>query len=360
MMPTSMKQQDAQLQHHKIRIILLAATAIAVFMALPRLAIILYVRSLPFSLAASQQSWTDFFLKFIFGWLVALVFLFLNTSRKRLSAGSLAVELGNFRQRLLLNLFLFVVVRWLAMLLGLDGAGFAFNEKFYGFLLNITLILEICFCILVAEAYMLVMKNQAMKLRNEILQKINAESSFEALKNQVNPHFLFNSLTAISSMMDTDREAAKHFLNNMSQVYRYVLQSQQAPLVSFREELAFSMAWVNMMRERYNNRFSLETNIEALSLTRQLPPMALQTLVENAFKHNVVSASAPLSIQISARGNELTVTNNLQERSFKEAGTGTGLYNLNKRYLHICGQEIRIIRKDSIFSVTLPLLNEAS
>ncbi len=359
MMQTLKMQKDEQQPEGRFRIILLAASAISVFMALPRLAIILYIRSMPFSRAVSQQ-WTDFILKFIFGWLVALLFLSINVSRKRLSIGSFAIDLRNFWHRLLLNLLLFLGVRSLASMLGLDAAGFAFNEKFYGFLLNITLLLQICLCILVAEGYMLILKNQYMKLRNEILQKINAETSFEALKNQVNPHFLFNSLTAISSMMDTDRNAAKQFVNNMSQVYRYVLQSHNATLVSFREELAFSMAYVNMMRERYDNRFQVETNIEALSLGRQLPPMSLQILVENAFKHNIVSPSAPLSIQISTKGNELTVTNNLQERTSREAGTGTGLYNLNKRYLHICGQEIRITKMDSCFTVTIPLLNEAS
>lgn len=354
-----MNKKNTANEGGSLRIVLLAALAISMFMTIPRLAIFFYMRSLPFyDAGAGGRQWPDIFQKFLFGSFVAFLFLTVNISRKRLGAGRLVLDLGKFWQRLLLNLLLFILIRGIASLLGLDAAGFAFNQKFYGFLLNITLVLEISICILVSEGYMLMLKNQQMKINNESLQKLNAEVSFEALKNQVNPHFLFNSLTTIHSMIDSDPGAARQFVSNMSQVYRYVLQSYNTPLVCFREELAFSMAYVNMMRERYDNRFSVETNIDAISLTKQLPPMSLQILVENAFKHNIVSAMAPLNIQIIAKGNELIVENNLQERETRQPGTGLGLFNLNNRYQHLCGKEIRITRKDAVFSVALPLLNE--
>ncbi|MGN6418503.1 MAG: sensor histidine kinase, partial [Pseudobacter sp.] len=253
----------------------------------------------------------DFWWKCIFSFLVALLFLLLNTSRGRLISRSRLPDLDAFWQRLVLNVFLFAMVKLAAAAWLPESPGFAFSQRFTGFMLNIGLILEACLCLLIAEGYMLLVKSQQMKTRNEALQQLNAEISYESLKNQVNPHFLFNSLSTISSMIDTDKAAAKQFLENMGQVYRYVLQSSKTPLVSFREELAFSMAWVNMMRERYHNRFRVETSVDVVSLSKQLPPMSLQLLVENIFKHNVLSSQSPLCIRISATGETLTVENDL-------------------------------------------------
>lgn len=339
-------------------VVFVAGFFIALFLALPRLAIILYVRSLPWPGVAGKLSWMDFVWKCSFSFLAALLFLWLNTARGRLIPGSKLPDLSSFWQRMVLNLLLFVLVKLTVVTWVPETPGFAFNERFAGFMLNISLVLECCLCMLIGEGYMLLVKNQEMKMRNEALHKINAAISYESLKNQVNPHFLFNSLTTISSMIDTDRAAAKQFLENMGQVYRYVLQSSKTPLVSFREELAFSMAWVNMMRERYHNRFRLETSVDAASLTKQLPPMSLQILVENIFKHNVLSSLDPLCIQISATGESLTVENDLMEKKVKVASTGTGLYNLDQRYQYLCGEGIRIEKQRHRFSVKLPLLQE--
>jgi LytS/YehU family sensor histidine kinase len=188
------------------------------------------------------------------------------------------------------------------------------------------------------------------------LQKANVEATFEVLKNQVNPHFLFNSLNTINAMIGNSNDAAKAFVNNMSQVYRHVLSSINKPVVTLEEEMEVATAYIKMLRERHGENLRVEVRSDGEMMTYLLPPMSLQILMENAVKHNVVSARQPLVIKIEAKDEAVSVWNTIQEKRVKPPSTGTGLFNLNERYWHLCKKEIDISRTDSKFKVSLPLL----
>ncbi|WP_166437062.1 sensor histidine kinase [Niastella caeni] len=268
------------------------------------------------------------------------------------------LDMSGFFHRLIINLFLFLAIRFLTLKLDLHIPNVAISKNFYRFLLNITLGLEISICVLVAEIYMLVVSNQQIRLRNETLQRINAETTFEVLKNQINPHFLFNSLNTLSAMIDTNSETAKAFINNMSHIYRYVLNSVDKPVVTLAEEMEFAMAYTNMLQERHIGSLHVYVNVSSQHMVHLLPPMSLQILLENAVKHNVVSTRQPLEVIIETKNNYLTVNNRIQEKKVKPPSTGTGLYNLNQRYIYLCKKEININRSGTHFSVSLPLLGQ--
>jgi LytS/YehU family sensor histidine kinase len=206
---------------------------------------------------------------------------------------------------------------------------------------------------------MLVVSNQEIRLRNNALQKANAEATFEVLKNQVNPHFLFNSLNTINAMIGNTNDAAKAFVNDMSQVYRHVLSSANKPVVTLEEEMEFAMAYINMLHERHGANLKVEVISDTELMADLLPPMSLQILLENAVKHSVVSSRQPLLIKIEAKDKSVSVWNTIQEKKIKPPSTGTGLYNLNQRYWFLCKKEIDISKTDSKFKVSLPLLKIA-
>ncbi len=341
-------------------ILFLTALVITLFLALPRLAIILFIRTRPL-MSVENISWWDFSLKCLFGFLVAWIFLWVNTSKRKIITRWGNVNLSKLPHRIIVNLILYWLVRYIGLWLEVHTLpAVVIVEKLHKFIFNLSLILEICICILAAEIYKLLVKNQQVRLRNELLKKLNAEANFEVLKNQVNPHFFFNSLNTINAMISSSNETAKKFVENMSQVYRYVLNSSQQQVVSLSEELEFTMAYMNMLKERYAGKIMITITIDEQRLTELLPPMSLQILIENALKHNIVSVKTPLHISIIMYEDSLMVKNSLQEKKSKPASMGTGLYNLHQRYLYLCGREVEISRTENDFIVRLPLLKNLS
>ena len=157
-------------------------------------------------------------------------------------------------------------------------------------------------------------------------------------------------------MIDADIHAAKRFVNNMSQVYRHILNSAGRSLTTLDEELEFTTAYIDMLLERHTNSLFIEMEIPDTYRSALLPPVSLQILIENAVKHNVVSAAHPLIVTIMEQGGYLIVSNKMNERKQKLTSTGTGLLNLDQRYRHLCGEKVEISKKDGFFSVAVPLL----
>ena len=333
----------------------LPALAIALFMTLPRLMLMVYLNANP-GPRLNQITWVDLGSKFIYAFLVACLFLWLNISSASWNAGIKVIKMSRFSHRLVVNILLLILLRWVFKSLGIPEDSALRPGRAAAFLFNISLVLEASFCLLICELYRLFKSNQEQRLRNEMLLKAHAEATFEVLKNQVNPHFLFNSLNTINAIIDKDVTAAKRFVANMSQVYRHILNSAGRPVTTLAEELEFSTAYINMLMERHANALFIVTDVPDAYGLFLLPPVSLQLLIENAFKHNVVSVSSPLTITISAKGDCLVVSNPMKERKQKMVSTGTGLMNLSQRYRYLCSRDIEIIKKDSIFSVGLPLL----
>lgn len=206
--------------------------------------------------------------------------------------------------------------------------------------------------------YFYINKLRESELEAEQLKKINVEAQFEALRSQINPHFLFNCLNALSSLVYKDPIVSAKFISHLSNVYRYLLFYQEKKLVSLKEELDFLDAYLYLLKIRFGENIKIELekidDIEHF----QVAPASLQMLIENAIKHNVVSQKNPLSITLKREGDSISVINNLQEKITKEASTFVGLRNIIRRYGFLTDQEVMIHKTETEFKVTLPLLTK--
>ncbi|HRA60905.1 MAG TPA: histidine kinase [Bacteroidia bacterium] len=184
----------------------------------------------------------------------------------------------------------------------------------------------------------------------------SAQAQLQNLKSQINPHFLFNNMSVLASLVYKDQDKAVDFINQLSKVYRYLLDSRNSELVSLDSELAFIKSYTYLLQIRFDKSFVFEMDVPQNLLSKLIPPMALQMLVENAVKHNEVSTDHPLTVSVSANENYLTIKNNLQLRSNEEDATKTGLQNIRARYKHFTNNEVEIIENEKSYIVKIPLL----
>ncbi|MEM9833494.1 MAG: histidine kinase [Bacteroidota bacterium] len=191
---------------------------------------------------------------------------------------------------------------------------------------------------------------EAEKLKTE-----RVASQYESLKNQVNPHFLFNSLNALTSLVYEDQKQAAKFIKKLADVYRYVLDNQDKEVVPLSEELKFVEAYIFLQKIRFED--NLQVDIQAPNYELMILPLSLQMLVENAIKHNIISDDQPLQIRVYQEGEDiLVIENNLQSKISHEYSSGLGLKNIQSRYAHLSGQEVKIQNGPDKFIVRLPLL----
>lgn len=339
----------------KYWVIAVAALAIAVFMSLPRMIIIGYFKANSDS-GLHIISWWDLRNKLLLSFLVGWAFLWLNVIGIDLLARFKSRAVANFTLRLSVNIMLLVCIKLVFDSLGIpEQSGVRFGRG-ASFLFDISLVIEAIVCVLACELYRLVSQHQQEQLRNEMLLKEHADATYEVLKNQVDPHFLFNSLNTVHAMIDHDVAGTKRFVTSMSTVYRYILNSSRRRVVAVGEEHAFATAYVGMLLIRHKGTLFVDIDLPDHYSQFLVPPVSLQMLIENAVKHNEASVSSPLTINIYWRSGCVVVANRIARRKVRTISTGTGLHNLNKRYQHLCGAGISISRKEDIFSVAIPLL----
>lgn len=195
---------------------------------------------------------------------------------------------------------------------------------------------------------------QESRMENEHLKQQSLQNELMALKNQIDPHFLFNSLNSLTSLI-RDNEKATQFVKKLSYMYRYILQSGESDLVSVKEELKFLESYTYLIRTRYRDRFSIDIRIEDRFLEQEIPPLALQLLVENTVKHNEISERNPLKVDIFSKQGSIFVENIIRPRTTLAEGTKHGLLNLKKRYILLLKQDLGVRTENNIFSVELPL-----
>ncbi|MGN0229789.1 MAG: sensor histidine kinase [Muribaculaceae bacterium] len=199
--------------------------------------------------------------------------------------------------------------------------------------------------------------NQKLKQEAAKLQLENSRAKYDALQQQLNPHFLFNSLNTLIAEIQYNPDNAVKFTRHLSKVYRYVLQSQSRHLVSLGEELTFVESYIFLHKVRLGDCLSCETHIPESMMEYEIPPLTLQLLVENVTKHNSISPSKPMTISIEAVDDRLIVRNPITpKRNAASAATGIGLENLAARCRLACNRDITIDKYDNIFSVTIPLI----
>lgn len=189
-----------------------------------------------------------------------------------------------------------------------------------------------------------------------LLQKERLNAQYENLKNQLNPHFLFNSLTSLNSLIHEDQRLASQFLQQLSRVFRYVLENRDNELVTLETELNFINRYVFLLKTRFDDYFSVHFNIPDQSQSRHIVPLTLQILIENVVKHNSISEETPLRIDIYAEDDCLVVTNNRNPRILVATSNRLGLENMKSLYNYLSGDEIEIIETDREFTVKVPLL----
>lgn len=191
----------------------------------------------------------------------------------------------------------------------------------------------------------------------ERFKKENMETQFEMLRMQVNPHFLFNSLNTLSSLIYENQDTASNYVREMSSVYRYILEKRKSDIVSLKEELEFTKSYIYMLSLRFENKIKFELNIDDRLIGTVVVPLTLQILIENAVKHNVVSQRKPLTISIYTQtDNSLVVKNNLQPKPAGSYSSGIGLNNIRSRIEILSDRKMQINKTETEFSVKIPLL----
>ncbi|MEQ8703173.1 MAG: histidine kinase [Phaeodactylibacter sp.] len=180
-------------------------------------------------------------------------------------------------------------------------------------------------------------------------------AKYEALKNQVNPHFLFNSFNVLSNLVYKDADLAAEFIQQLSKVYRYVLETQQQELISLEQEMEMLKAYLFLLEIRFGKGLKVETRVE-VDPDDAVVPLTLQMLTENAVKHNIASKKQPLHLSITRKNGTLTIENSLQLKGNNQSSLGVGLPNIQERYRYLCGQELQVETTTDTFSVSVPIL----
>jgi two-component system, LytTR family, sensor kinase len=194
------------------------------------------------------------------------------------------------------------------------------------------------------------------QLEAERLKKESIEAQFEALRNQVNPHFMFNCFNVLSNLVYKDPDVSAQFIAQLSNVYRYLLQSQQKKVVTLQEELSFIESYLYLLKMRHGDNLIVDKRIAAEPENFYVAPASLQMLIENAIKHNIVSKNNPLTIRLYSEKEAIVVANNLQEKEIREESTQRGLQNIKSRYRLLSNAQVLIEKTAGEFRVTIPLL----
>ena len=197
------------------------------------------------------------------------------------------------------------------------------------------------------------------ELAEELEQRKNKAlyAQIETLQNQIKPHFLFNNLNAVTSIIPKNPDQAIQFIYQLAKVYRYILDHQQEELVPLETEIAFAEAYLFLMDIRHKNRLHITWDIP--STKGNVPPYVLQLLLENAIKHNIISKQKPLYIRLVRKGDVLLVSNNLQTKKAEGASWGIGLKNIKERYQLLSDKTIVVRENTKNFIVEVPILNLA-
>ncbi|WP_290708157.1 histidine kinase [Flavihumibacter sp. CACIAM 22H1] len=221
---------------------------------------------------------------------------------------------------------------------------------------TLIILISVLFIVHVYETVFLVKESESEMLRNATLEKARAEAELQALKNQIDPHFMFNSLNTLSHLIRTNPAKAQVFNDTLAEVYRYILQNKSRDLVLLQEELSFMDNYLALLKIRYGDCIFINKQVSDTCVhTSLLPPISLQILVENAIKHNTFSQKQPLHIHIIESHGQLSVSNQIREK--KQAhSNGIGLTNLLERFILITGSQPAIERMNGCFFVHLPLL----
>lgn len=269
-------------------------------------------------------------------------------------------RINALRNRVVIQTFIIIIITVLFVWFWLGVAEFLFGESQLLSNTTIQVFLMFGFFLLVNMTIIVLMSkiiNEWMESRKEVERLKNAKliSDYSSLQDRLNPHFLFNNLSVLKSLIRYNPDAAENFTQNFTDVYRYLLKSHESQTVSVSSELKFVEAYIALHKERLGEGLIVTTQVEDEVLTRAVPPMSVQLLVENAIKHNIANRSHPLHIYIVSDNDKLTVKNKINKKSTTYS-THTGLKTLQAQYELISDQRVEIKEENDFYVVSVPLL----
>lgn len=292
----------------------------------------------------------SFFVISVYSWLI----LDFNFRRKKKLFPKIS-KLGSLTVLLFGNLFLFSITIAIQLIgESIISTVIISDEKLYKVTFGWFII--IIASLLIVEILKLQQKSKHDDVDKEILKREKIQSELNEIKNQMNPHFLFNSLNSLNSLIRSNPDKATLFVTNLSMLYRYVLQSKEKDLVSIDEELSFLKNYTDLIQIRYRDKFQINIDINKKDMNLQIPVLSIQVLVENAIKHNEISEDYPLKVQVNIVDKHLIVTHILRPRKTLIQSTGNGIVNLSRRCKYLIGHDIKI-QKDDRFTVRIPIKN---
>ena len=197
-------------------------------------------------------------------------------------------------------------------------------------------------------------KNDLVKLA--YIQREQAMVQYDALKNQLNPHFLFNALASVNSLVHSNPDLATDFLQQLSKVYRYVLQNKEKETVSVSTELDFIANYTALLKTRFAEAIEFKIDLSEDAKEMEIVPVTLQILIENAIKHNIASAAHPLAIAITDSDSFLLIQNNINRKNHVEASNNQGMSNLKSLYQYLASRPIEVVESDTFYVVKIPLI----
>lgn len=292
-----------------------------------------------------------------------LSFAFISYGGIALSLRMRFPEDADTKKRLMIAIPLFILISGVYLTIifkAYEASGFynyRFNLKNFNKIYLSFAIINI-FLTLLNEGVYRFEKYRTVVTETEQLKREYLQSRLLGLKSQVNPHFLFNSLNTLSSLINENNSEAEIFLDEMSKVYRYQLRAHDDHLVCLESEIRFLQSYAYLLKKRYSDAFQLKLNIADGYKEMLMPPLTLQMIVENAVNNNTIGKSIPLHIEITTDNNGfLNITNNLQQKQGTQAECG-GLENICNKYKLLSSQEVTIMETDHERLITLPLLNQ--
>ncbi|WP_431135070.1 histidine kinase [Psychroserpens mesophilus] len=229
------------------------------------------------------------------------------------------------------------------------------NETWSGYSFGLWITLTIVSVFHVIYFYNRYQKN---KIKEQKVIAGTASAKFDALKNQLDPHFLFNSLNVLTSLIEENPKNAQKFTTSLSKVYRYVLEQKNKDLITVDEELDFAKTYMSLLKMRFEDSIVFEIPDKASNPESKVVPLSLQLLLENAVKHNMVTSSKPLHIKIYESEGMLIVENNLQPKQIVKKSSGVGLENIKQRYQLLSNKTVSINQQATSFAVAIPMLTK--
>ncbi|WP_397363181.1 2TM domain-containing protein [Olleya sp. R77988] len=241
------------------------------------------------------------------------------------------------------------------LIYGMPLSEFLQSDKltYYWFSVTIAITVTACYYI-----YYYLRHLQENKVTEQKVIAGTASAKFDALKNQLDPHFLFNSLNVLTSLIEENPNSAQKFTTSLSKVYRYVLEQKNKDLVTVDEELKFAKTYMSLLKMRFEDSIIFDIPDQAQNPESKVVPLSLQLLLENAVKHNVVTSSKPLHIKIYEADGNLVVENNLQTKEILKKSSGVGLENIKQRYQLLTNKRVSISQDSTNFLVSIPMLSK--